>query len=476
MANGDPVAIGFPVSHFPGQYPSEGAGRLYNCYAEPMGKGARDGAVLHRAPGLVNFATSIYSGFRGAIEVNGVQYIAFGTKLNTVSPTGGASVNIGNLNGTKKGFFARNNATTPDKVFVDPDGNIAVFTPTGVTNGYPDTDLPSVNSVTSMDGYLVFTTGSGQCWATDLNATSVNALSFGTAESKPDGLLRAIAYGSQLYLFGTQTTEIWTDQGLQPFPFARADVIPMGIAGPYCVSGFEDNFQKGLFVIGNDNAVYLIAGNAPTKISPPDLDGLIENVADKTMLEMCSYISRGHAFIQISCPAWTWVFNINNQKWHERPQYLGVNSRLTQAYYSFGKWLCGDTQNGNIQQITNAAFDEVGSPLTCEVWSAPVQKFPARVRVATMWLDFAVGVGNATGPDPYATDPDVEVSWSDDGGLTFNTPRIRKLGRQALGKARVRINQCGMTGSQGRIIKVRMSSPVHFGLMGGQMTAELRAA
>jgi hypothetical protein len=73
---------------------------------------------------------------------------------------------------------------------VDPDGNIAVFTPTSVTNSYPDPDLPAVNSVTSIDGYLVFTTGDGRAFATDLNTTAVNPLSFAQAEAKPDGLLQ----------------------------------------------------------------------------------------------------------------------------------------------------------------------------------------------------------------------------------------------------------------------------------------------
>lgn len=441
-----------------------------------MGEGGRYPAVRHRVPGLLNWGTTSRTGFRGAIEVGGVQYAAFSGKLEKFTSAGGASVNVGNLNGSKKGFFARNNATTPDKVFVDPDGNIAVFTPTTVTNSYPDPDLPAVNSVTSIDGYLVFTTGSGQAWATDLNSTAVNALSFGTAEAKPDGLLRAITWAGRLYLWGTQTCEIWSDQGLAPFPFAKADVIPLGLAGPYCITGFEDNFTKGQFITANDNAVYQVVGNAPTKISTPDLDGLIEAVSDKTTIEMCSYISRGHAFIEISSDDWTWVFNINNGKWFQRKKHLGDRSRITQAYYSFGKWLCGDTETGNIQQITNTAHEEIGDPLMCEVWSAPVQKFPSRVRVATMYFDFAVGPGNAEGEDPIATDPDIEISWSDDGGQTFCSPRVRKLGRQSEGHSRVRVNLCGMSGSQGRIVKIKMSSPVHFGLMGGEMSAELRAA
>jgi len=288
--------------------------------------------------------------------------------------------------------------------------------------------------------------------------------------------VRGITWGSKLLLCGNLNIEVWVDQGLSPFPFARSEVIPRGLAGPYAIAGFEDGFSKGVFWVGDDNAAYRLDGYTPTKISPPDLDGLIESVADKSDLEMCSYISRGHAFIELSSSNWTWVFNANNEKWHERRKYLGERSRISNSYYAFSKWLCGDTETGNVQQIINTAQDEVGSPLVCEVWSAPVQKFPARVRVATAWFDFSVGVGNAEGLDPIATDPKVEISWSDDGGETWSTPRIRKLGRQAVGLTRIRVNQCGVSGSQGRIWKVAMSDPVHFGLIGGEMSAELRAA
>lgn len=469
------VAISFPVTTSPGMRPSEGAGRLINCFAEPLGEGGRAPAVRHRSPGLVNFGTTTRSGCRGFIEVAGTLYAAFGSHLEKFSSSGGASTNVGSLNGTKKGFFARNNAATPDKVFVDPDGNIYTFTPSATSSGF-DADLPAPNSVTSLDGYLVFTIGDGRCFATDLNSTSVNALSFGKAEAKPDGLVRGVAWGSKLLLCGTLTIEVWVDQGLSPFPFARSEVIPRGLAGPYAITGFEDGFSKGIFWIGDDNAVYRLDGYTPTKISPPDLDGLIEAIADKSDLEMCSYISRGHAFIELSSSNWTWVFNANNEKWHERRKYLGERSRISNSYYAFSKWLCGDIETGNVQQIINTAQDEVSSPLVCEVWSAPVQKFPARVRVAAAWFDFSVGVGNAEGIDPIATDPKVEISWSDDGGETWSTPRIRKLGRQAVGLTRIRVNQCGVSGSQGRIWKVAMSDPVHFGLIGGEMSAELRAA
>jgi hypothetical protein len=224
--------IPFPVSTAPGAKAQEAGGRIVNGYVEELGTQAPGKTVIRRSPGLVNFGTSSRTGFRGFGLVNGVLYGAFNGNLERWSAGGGATTHVGSLNGTRRGFFAANNNTTPDKVFVDPDGNIATFTSSTVTNSYPDADLPSVNSVDFLDGYLVFTTGDGRAFATDLNTTTVNSLSFGKAEAKPDGLLRVVTWGGRLLFFGQQTTEVWTDVGATPFPFARNSVIPRGLRRP----------------------------------------------------------------------------------------------------------------------------------------------------------------------------------------------------------------------------------------------------
>lgn len=466
--------IDWPVTTSPGLRSTEGAGRLINCYAEPLGSGARAGASLHRVPGLEEFGTSSRSGYRGSIVVAGVLYSAFNTKLEKWSSSGGATTNVGNLNGDAKGFFAANNAATPDKVFVDPDGNIATFTPSAVTNSF-DSDLPAVNSVDCLNGYFVFTTGSGQVWTTGLNAVTVDALSF-SSDQNAGGLLRGVTFAGRYYAFGNKASSVWSDAGTTPFPLAKTATIQRGIAGPYCVAGNEPNFGRGLYIIGDDFVVYRLDGLSPVPVSPPDLNGLIEDVSDKTTIEMAAYTSRGHGFVEISCDDWTWVLNTTTGWWHEKAKYLGTRARNTGSVYAFNKWLCGDVDSGNMLEITKDSHLEVDDPLTTQVWSKPIQKFPAHIRVPSIWIDIATGVGDAEGEDPIATDPDIEIDWSDDGGLSFETPRLRKIGRQALGKTRVRVNQCGRSGSQGRIIRVKQSSPVHFGLMGGEMAAELMVA
>ena len=73
--------IPFPLSSSPGATPQESAGRLINCYAEPLGKviesdkkTAPPPVVWRKCPGLALFGTSGQTGFREAILVDNTLY------------------------------------------------------------------------------------------------------------------------------------------------------------------------------------------------------------------------------------------------------------------------------------------------------------------------------------------------------------------------------------------------------------------
>ncbi len=470
------VDIPFPTSTSPGTREQEAGGRIINGYVEPLQPGAPTGIVYRRAPGLAAFGTSTRTGCRGLFRVGGILYAAFDGYLELFTAAGGASTAVGTLFGSAKGFFARNNAPGADIVFCDPEGNVGVLSGSTLTNGYPDGDLPVVNSVCSIDGYLVFTTGQGKAYASELNSLEVNALSFATAESKPDGLVRAIPYGGQLFLFGGFTTEIWTNVGSVPFPFRRSAIIPRGLAGSYCIAGYEDNFGHALVWIGDDNAVYRLNGYTPEKVSPPDLDGLIEAVDDKQTLEVSVYISRGHAFVLVSSETWSWVLDLNSIKWAERQSYQLQRSRITGGVNAFGKWLCGDTESGNILEITSEAREEVGDPFRFRLESGAVEKFPVGARVGRADFNFVTGVGDASGLDPQETDPSVEISWSDDGGQTYSSPIVRELGQQSRTLGLVSLVACtGRSSWNGRRWRIDVADPVHVGFFGATQSETGRA-
>lgn len=468
--------IPLPLSSAPGRYPGEGAGRLVNCYAEALGAEASSPKVLRRSPGLVALTALTDTLCRGYLEVNGTVFAVVGQTMFTIAADGSFTV-VGVVNGTRKVFMARNNKVpTPDKVLVTENGAF-VFTETTIVV-YPDADLPQPVSVTFQDGYFFFPIADGRCFASDLNDTAVNSLSVVTAESKPDGLVHAVAFNSQLLLMGLYSTEFWVDTANDPpgFPYSRSTAIPRGLVSATAIAGHDNGFGGlGLIWVADDNTVVRLNGYTPEKISPPDLDHLIELVMDKTTLEAMVYVSGGHSKWVLSSPTWTWEFDLGTQKWNERSSFGLPRYRGTQSVWAFGKWLIGDTQSGKVFSVDASAYTEDGNAIRYRVESGPVQDFPARKRVARVDFDFATGIGIAAGADVTTIDPTVDISWSDDGGSTWSDPVQRKLGQQGKYGKRVTVFNCGLPGPRGRRWRLDVSDPVYVALVKGYQSDQLRA-
>src|SRR5438046_6809701 len=102
---GKPVAIPFPLSSFPGANPQEGAGRLINCYAEPLGEPGKPSApapqVWRGSSGLSQHAITAQTGYRGGLLVNNLAYEAFLNTALTVDAAGAVNA-LGAFPGTKK--------------------------------------------------------------------------------------------------------------------------------------------------------------------------------------------------------------------------------------------------------------------------------------------------------------------------------------------------------------------------------------
>jgi hypothetical protein len=505
------TAIPFPLSSSPGHVDhTESAGRLINCYAEPLGEGR--GAKRVRAPGFFPFFSSTQSGFRGMFIVGSTLYAAFATG----GSIGGGSLWTGfggggplqRLGGPGPGadlpgedavcYFARNNrltagAPTPDKVVVTA-GHAYVITDTEVVI-YPDADLPqTVNSVFALDGYLVFTTPNGRAYATELNALEVNSLSFGQAEAKTDGLIRGIPFSGRAHFFGTQSLEIWVDVGASPFPFQRSVVVPFGLIGPDAVAGWEDGFGSGLLWVADDFSVRVLNGYTAVKVSPPDLDRLLARDPDRLKILANVYVVDGHPMWTVTGTDYSWSFDLNTQKWHERRswrrrrvedgsiQVEQTRWRAKQSLRAFNKWLVGDDISGSIHEIDPRYHREFEDPLVARIESGPVAQFPARIRVARADFNMETGVGEI-GPlpligidsiDPLVEDPTVSISWSDDGGSSWSTPLIRKLGQLARAEKRVTVLRTGMSTQHGRRWRLEVADPVYVSIISGDQSAELR--
>lgn len=468
--------IVFPLSSSPGKRIQENGGRLINALSEKLGDGARKQVKWTRAAGIRPFADAEGRvNIRGFLDLTSKVYVAVADHLVEISALG-VITDRGSLPGELPVTFARNNrAVTPDVVCVTQEDGAWVIPSSGAPISYPDGNLPQPNSVSVLDGYFLFTIGDGRIFASDLNTTTINALSFTTAQRRPDGLMRGVVLGDRFYACGPESIEVYNDAGTTPFPLAYETTIPIGIAGPFAIAGWEAGWANQLVFAGSDSVTYSLNGYTPTPIAGHDVMRAVEGEPDKASLVASVYMHAGHAIWSLTGSSFTWCRDFAEGQWHERASYLDDRWRCTQTVKVFGKWLAGDRATGKIGVIEDEYPYEFDDPLIAEIWSTQGAQFPSRIMVPRAHFDFTVGVGIAAGLQPNQTAPQVEISWSGDGGVNWTRPLMRGLGAQANSRTRIQVNRPICTGPQGIQCKLRISDPVDVGLIGGSIPSpELR--
>lgn len=467
--------IVFPVSSAPGQLPHEGAGRIINGYSVKTEQGAIGPIRWTRSPGLRQLlAINGFSHYRGSIVIGTTLLVVLNQRVFSIQRTpAGAYIiaNLGALDGTQPVTIARNNATPiPHIVCVTENGTFNLFV-TGPPTPFADADLPSVNSVEGMDGYFIFTTGQGFLWASNLNDPGVATNAFVAAQSKPDGLLRFIAFRGEGFAFGQFSIEVYQDLGLQPFPLQYKQVlIPRGLIGQWAVAGYQDYWANELIWVADDNNVYQLSGYTPKPISNDDVGAAIRDARDRTAIQATVYMDGKYPFVAITSPGeWTWEYNIASGAWNERKSNGRTDWRGRIAIRAFDSWLIGDDTTGKLFEIDPHYHKEDNDALVWELISGANAVFPARVQIPRIDLNFAAALGSAPGAMPIETAPRVMISWSLDGGYRYGTEVQRELGRQGQGGKGVGVNNLGTTKGKGARVRLRVSDPVPVSFMGGTM-------
>jgi len=466
------VEIPFPTNSSVGETNRTTNGRLVNAILEQLPGGD---VIRKRAPGLYRVGASIDDKVhcRGMVmATTGSLLVAYDdrvqlfTGLNQDAVTDG--IDVGALDGTDTITIAKNNKTpVPDIVAVTDNGAFTLSTGAAPAS-YPDPDVGSPNSVCFGDGYFFFTYGDGSCLASALNDTAINPLDVVKLQSKSDGLLRGVFFRQELFLMGPSVIEVWSNTANPTgFPFSRAAVIPRGLMSKFAVAGFEDGFTNQLIWVGSDNIVYMLDGMNPKRISTHDIERAIQSLADKETLRAFVFMNGGHAYWVIKSSDWTWVYDLMTSTWQERKSWQLDYFRAECSVNGFGRWILGDGTTGYLFTPDATYYQEDQDPLPFMVMSLSVDKFPARYTVAKTDFDFVVGEAD------IALKPEARIAWSDDGGVQFSNPLVRKIGEQGKYKTRITLNRTGQATGYGRVWRIEISDAVYIGLLGGQMTASM---
>lgn len=431
-----------------------------NCF--PVVEGDR--TYVRRVPGVSAIVDTAKTGIRGMLDVEGVLYVVWSGSVTTV--TGGTTVATltGSIPGTDGVTIARNNRVTggektPDIVAVREGGGAYVLTSSAVT-AYADADLPSdTNSVAFLGGFFLFSVPDGRVFASELNSTTIEALSFATAESRADGLKRIIVQGKLAYAMGDSTIEPYQNVGTMPFPLQlAASVIPVGLLTTMAAVGDEEAWNRSLFFVASDKTVRSLSGYEAPVVSTADVERFIAASTVST-IEMAAFIWDGKPYVAISSDAGTWVLNVVSGGWHERisidPALDDEDEpygrwRASRSAYSGGRWIFGDKLSGKLLTLSNTLLED-GTELGGFIQSGQMKAFPFGVK-AKLQAEFT----KAALP--------IFVSWSHDGGETWGDEVERSLADAI--KFPVDISNMGTSTPAGIIVKFRWSGAGDFSFSG----------
>jgi hypothetical protein len=451
--------IVFPASSAPGQRPGEGGGRLINCHVVKEG----DAPNWRRAPGLTADINTTQSTPRGMLEYNGHLFVAYSGAI-AQRTTGGTLFSItGALTGTDQVTFARNiKQPTSDVIVCRSAGGAYILNVGGGTvAAHGDADLPAtVNSVDNLSGFFLYTNPvDAKIYASDFNVTDQNALSYATAESRADGLIRGVTFGDTYFAFGQHSIEPWKNVGSTPFPLARhTTVIPVGLLSFGAVAGTGMGWDRNLFYAAHDGTVREQRGYNAVRVSTPAVERFI---ADSTASTLVAFVYAGPtgAFWVLSSDAGTYEYNTTTTAWSQRQSATGTGWRAKHSAKVGNTWFLGDTLSTSLLKLDAAAAVEGSAALTFEVESAGLKEFPARYTVPSVHIDVTRSVaGNG------------EFAFSLNGGASWSSWRTFAFGG-GTERGPIRFNRLGLAQHDGLRIKVRVSDPVMFSLLGG--TAEI---
>ena len=451
--------------------------RMVNLFPEVVPEGGKEPAFLQRAPGLTTL-TTLGLGIeqvRGLWTLGDYLYAVCGNTMYKLDSSYTAT-NLGTVAGTGPVSMADNGT----QIFIAANGPSYIYNATtDVFQQITDPDFPGAVTVGYLDGYFVFNQPNSQLiWVTSLlDGTAIDPLDFASAEGAPDNVVGIIVDHREVWVYGTNSVEVWYNAGTADFPLQRIQGAfnELGCAAPYSIAKMDN----GLFWLGRDarghGMVYRASGYTGQRISTHAIEWQLQQYADMSDAIGYTYQQDGHSFYVLVFPNadTTWVYDVATQAWHERAGWN--NGDWTrhrgncQVFYN-NETIVGDFANGNLYALRLDVYADNGSP---QRWLRSWRALPTgtnnlnRTAQHTLQLDCETGVGIVTG---QGSDPEVMLRWSDDGGHTWSYEHWRKMGKIGQFGFRTLWRRLGMTDKlRDRVYEVSGTDPVKIIITGAEL-------
>lgn len=410
-----------------------------NCYPQlPQTRGAVSGESIFLSQGIDVFA-NVTGANRATYSFQQTLFAVNGNNLYLINKNG-TFVNKGEITGSGKVSIADNGVTMS---IVVPDGN-AYFYNSDVLTRISDPTFSEhqaeeggVRSVSSKDGYLIYTTLNVfflSSLVTTNGGRDFNALDFSTAERKPDPIVRSMIVRGELYIFGTQTTEVFQNVGGSSFPFQRISGASndKGLTAQFAALEFDNSYVYIGSGVGESPAIW----RGLQKISTSAIDNKLSDLTEDELSSSISfkYSEGGSFFAGFTFGSTTFLYDATASAikglpiWHQRSTN-GGSYRVNSMVDVYGGVYVGDKTDGKIGKINKNTFTEYGETVERVFTTGYLSNDGAPIFVSELELKMQSGTGlfkeNKSGVNPV-----INMSFSNDGGNTFINAGSKEVGKK----------------------------------------------
>ncbi|HXJ73134.1 MAG TPA: hypothetical protein VNM37_09775 [Candidatus Dormibacteraeota bacterium] len=471
----DPVPISLGRGSNQGRHGQEGVAQFINAYAERLGEGGKVQWPIYAINGLEAFATLTLGGaVRGMLTVDATLLIVSGRLLFSTNVNGTPVVQVGGIPSDGFVTMARNRQTPNPQVVIVANGEWFIYQGGTLSQG-TDADLPPPICVVEVNGYFVFLIADGRLFASAIDDTTIDGLDFTTAQISADANVMGAVRGRELVVFGERSTEWYVESpSSEGFPFTRIQTASIGCytAGSVAKIILQPDGGEAVDSViwaatdheGTYNGIRIMNGYTGTKISTNEIDRAIRDDTDPTSIRAFAWTEDAHSFYCISGVNFSYVWDSTTGQWHQRQSY-GLNRWRPSCHAQIGQsHIFGDYAEDLLYRSDPTVCTDVGDPIIWQITSPPVAAFPSAFIVDALHIDALTGVGLVSDTDSDAN-PQLMISYSDDGGATFGGERQVDLG--AVGQRHTSITELafGKFDRNGVSFRVACSASVLKGVM-----------
>jgi len=430
-------------------------------------------SMLLGTPGLRRLFSVATESCRGMFSQDGRTFAVVGATLYELDLTADTATTLGTVADDELPVSFASNGRGGEQLAICSGGELYVFELD--TNTFLGAvTLPLTNAAASVDfidGYgLVLEKDTVRCWFTALeDFTDVDGLDYFARSQTSDNFVAMKVLRDKVWLFGSQTTELYYDSGDADTPFVPypGALLREGCAAPWSVT-IQGEAIYWLAQDAEGRARFVRAADLDAQpVSTDAIDFALAQAPRLDDTEVLSYWQEGHGFVIWTCPSLsncgrTFVFDTKEQLWHERAS----RDTIVSIFY---RWrargvastdqgvIVGDFETGEIYLLDLNYFSDNGNP----IWR--VRRTPY-LSAENSWLfvdQFELGIQAGVGLNSgQGVDPQVALRVSRDGAMTWGPAITASVGKQGNYLNRAVWRRLGRVRGDRLVIEVSQTDPV----------------